>query len=329
MEKWLYEQLGLTPAMQIRVLATVIALFVVFLIRFIALKIAVRTMVDTTRKYEWRKNTLYVAAAISVLIIGRLWWTGFQSLITFLGLVSAGLAIALKDSIANMAGWLFIISRRPFHIGDRIQIGELIGDIIDIRMFEFSVMEVGNWVYSDQSTGRIVHVPNGKIFTEHQANYTQAFPYIWNEVAVTVTFESNWEEAKKVLNEIAQQRCDPETEKMMERQIREAQKRFLIMYSTLTPIVYTSVVENGIRFVIRYLCHSRQRRTTEQQIWEAVLRAFQKRQDIHFAYPTTRFFDRGRENENKPGPEPAGFKAVPPPEIHLKPNHAASPEEEG
>jgi small-conductance mechanosensitive channel len=77
------------------------------------------------------------------------------SVVTYLGLVSAALVIALQDPITNFVGWVFIISRRPFEIEDRIQIGEDAGDVIDIRFFQFSLNEIGNWVDADQSTGRI------------------------------------------------------------------------------------------------------------------------------------------------------------------------------
>ena len=91
---------------------------------------------------------------------------GLRSLGTFLGLLSAGLAIALKDVVASMAGWIFILWRRPFQLGDRIQIGDRAGDVVDLRLFQFTLLEIGNWVDADQSTGRSIHVPNGAVFTE-------------------------------------------------------------------------------------------------------------------------------------------------------------------
>ena len=93
----------------------------------------------------------------------------------FLGLLTAGLAIALKDPLTNIAGWIFILTRQPFKLGDRVQIGDQAGDVIDIRLFQFTLLEIGNWVNADQSTGRIIHVPNGTVFTQSQANYSTGF----------------------------------------------------------------------------------------------------------------------------------------------------------
>jgi len=88
-------------------------------------------------------------------------------------------------------------------VGDRIQIGEHAGDVVDLRIFQFTLVEIENWVAADQRTGRVIHVPNGRVFNEVVANYSRGFEYIWNEVPVRVTFESDWEAAKAILQEIA------------------------------------------------------------------------------------------------------------------------------
>jgi small-conductance mechanosensitive channel len=99
-----------------------------------------------------------VTFALFFLLVGRVWLKEFESVTTFLGIVSAGLAIAMKDPLVNVAGWLFILWRHPFKVGDRIQIGVHAGDVIEISIFQFTIMEIGNWVHADQRTGRIVHI---------------------------------------------------------------------------------------------------------------------------------------------------------------------------
>ena len=215
---------------------------------------------------------------------------------TFLGLLSAGLAIAFKDPIVNLAGWLFVMIRKPFIVGDRIQIGNVKGDVIDIRIFQFTVLEIGNWVDAEQSTGRIIHIPNGKVFSETQANYSTGFDFIWDEMPILITFESDWKKAKEILSNVV-------TKKTMhlspgaERQIKEAAKRFLIFYNTLTPVVYTSVKDSGVELTMRFLCEPRSRRDLEQAIWEEVLKEFSLCKDIDFAYPTQRFYNNKTEGK--------------------------------
>jgi len=293
---WLHDSLGLSPAAQQRLLASVAIVVILWLLRRVMLSILWRRVDDVRVRYRWQKSTSYIVVPLGFLLIGRIWFEGVGPLATFLGLVSAGVAIALKDILVNLAGWGFILWRRPFELGDRIQIGEHAGDVIDIRIFQFSLMEIGNWVQADQSTGRIIHIPNGKVLTEVTANFTKGFQYIWNELPVLLTFESNWQKAKDILQKIVEHQAAHLTE-AAQQQVREVSRRFLIFYQTLTPTVYTSVEDSGVLLTIRYLCAPRERRGSAQKIWEAVLQEFAQHADIDFAYPTTRFYDNRMEGK--------------------------------
>ena len=283
-----------------KVFYTLLALVVFWLIRRLLLMVLLRDR-DVQVQYRIRKTVAYVTYPLAFLVIGRIWFAGFEAVSTYLGLLSAGLAIALQTPLVNLAGWAFILWRQPFKVGDRIQIGNERGDVIDQRIFMFSLMEIGNWVDADQSTGRVIHVPNGKIFNEVLANYSQGFHYIWNEIPVLVTFESDWRKAKQLLNDIAQ-RHGTSLSEAAARKLREAAKKFMIFYSKLTPVVYTTVKDCGVMLTIRYLCEPRQRRGTEQAIWEEILDAFAAHDDIDFAYPTQRYYRN--DSEGKPGTRP-------------------------
>jgi small-conductance mechanosensitive channel len=224
-----------------------------------------------------------------LIVVGSIWFQGIASLSTFLGLASAGLAVALHDSIANIAGFFFIESRKPFRVGDRIEIEGVKGDVIDVRLFEFSIVEVGNWVDADQSTGRIVHLPNSLAMRSPLHNYNIGFEYIWNEIPVLVTFESNWKKAKAILQRVAKDHAEALTAGAAE-QVRHAARKYLIVAGTLTPIVYTTVKDSGVMLTIRYIVNPRQRRGTEQEMWEDILDSFAMEPDIDLAYPTTRFY---------------------------------------
>jgi small-conductance mechanosensitive channel len=303
MREWLGTVLGIDPATQGRILASLVTVVVLWLLRWGALSLVWRRVSDVRQRYRWRKTASYLAVAVGAVIVGRIWFAGVRDLTTFLGLLSAGLAVALRDLIANLAGWAFIMWRRPFAVGDRIQIGTHAGDVIDIRIFQFSLLEIGNWVEADQSTGRIVHVPNGKVFSDPVANYTTGFQYVWDEIPVLVTFESDWKAAKGLLTEIAARHAAHVTDDAG-RQIEAASRQFMIRYGTLTPTVFTSVRDSGVLLTIRYLVEPRQRRMAGAAIWEDVLDAFAGRSDIDLAYPTTRFFDLRREGKPQPSPGP-------------------------
>ena len=288
----LSEYLNLSPELFEKFVLTLALLLFLSVLKLLCNTIIRRRIADPMKAYHWRRASLYTYTLLLIILIGSIWTKGIASLTTFLGLASAGVAIAMHDTIANMAGWFFIISRKPFKVGDRVEIGEIAGDVIDIRIFQFSVVEIGNWVDADQSTGRIVHVPNSKVLREPLANYQIGFEYIWNEIPVLITFESDWKQAKALLEKIASNNVEHLSQGAQE-QIRRAAKRYLIFYGTLTPIVYTSVKESGVLLTMRYLVNPRQRRSSEEQIWEATLDAFAEKENIELAYPTTRFYRQG------------------------------------
>jgi small-conductance mechanosensitive channel len=168
--------------------------------------------------------------------------------------------------------------------------------VVDIGAFGFTLLEVGNWVNAEQSSGRTVRVPNGRIFTEAVANYTHGFDFIWAELPVVVTFESDWEKAKRILQQVLEEQT-AEAVKDAEQQLRQANEHMMVQYSRLSPTVYTRVVDSGIDLTLRFICPPRSRRDVEQAIWEATLRAFAECGDIDFAYPTRRTFNHVLEGK--------------------------------
>src|SRR3989442_8683471 len=132
---WLQDRIGLSPAVQMHLLVTIIVIAGLWIIERVVLAIVYRRVTDPWSRYRWRKTITYITLAIAVLVIGREWLEGFKSLATFLGLVSAGIAIALKDPLTNLAGWAFIVWRRPIEIGQRLVIPKHKSDGIERPLF--------------------------------------------------------------------------------------------------------------------------------------------------------------------------------------------------
>ena len=290
---------GITPENQTKILYSILILVVLGAIRFAILKIVWRLTEEPRSRYTWKRSVSFTVGILMVILIGSVWIRAIGQLGAFLGLLTAGLAIALKDLLTNIAGWIFILTRKPFNLGDRVQIGEHAGDVIDIRLFQFTLLEIGNWVHADQSTGRIIHIPNGVVFNKAQSNYSAGFNYIWNEMKVEVTFESHWQLARDILQKIISDHSE-NLSTDAEKKIIEASKKYMIFYQYLTPIVYTSLEPSGVLLTMRYICDPRKRRSTEHKIWEDVLKEFARHKEIEFAYPTQRFYTRPSEKDDSP-----------------------------
>lgn len=280
---------GIAPDLQRKLFLSLLILVVVWVAYRLLIRVVDRRVEDPKSRYQWTKNLSYAAFFVAVLFLAFVWVDAFGNLATFLGLLSAGLAIALRDLVTNLAGWAFIVIRHPFVVGDRVEVGGQRGDVVDIRVFQFTILEIGNWVDADQSTGRVIHVPNARIFTDPLANYTSQFAYLWHEIPVLVTFESNWRKAKEILTRVGEEHLVdvvPEAEEA----VRHASRKYLIFYPTLTPKVYTTVKDSGVLLTLRFVCPVRQRRGITERVWEEVLDAFRNESDIGLAYPTRRIY---------------------------------------
>ena len=283
------ETIGIAPAAVENIIFTIVALVVIFVGRAAVLRLITANVEGHDAQYRARKIVNYATTVIFFITAAFVWLDAFSSLPTYLGLVSAGIAIALSDVLKNMAGWAFILSRKPFEIGDRIEVAGLRGDVIDVRLFRFSLMEVGGWVDAEQSSGRLVHVPNGLVFNQPVANYTEGFAYIWDEVPILITFESDYKLAKSMVLDILKEDA-PDTHGMAGQRIRETASKYSIKIGTLTPTVYVSVRDSGVLLTARYLVETRTRRGAEDKIWQAILDVFNETESIALAYPTIRTY---------------------------------------
>lgn len=246
---WLQRQYDLRPQFYLNLILSIGVLVGLWLLRRWVFHLGTRRTEDARVRYLWRKTTTYIYYIAIAIFIGLIWLGDLTNLATYLGLVSAGLAIALSDPITNIAGWVFIFWRRPFEVGDRIQIGEHAGDVIDARIFQFTLLEIGNWVDADQSTGRMVHIPNRKVFSDPLANYSKGFQFIWNEIPVLITFESDWRKTKTILNTIISKH-EQDFRGDVERQLQKTAQDYLIYTPTTTPIVYTDVKDSGVLIML-------------------------------------------------------------------------------
>ena len=270
-----------------KILETVFIVLVGYLLMFAFIGVINKRVKDIRIKYAVRKNTIYTVSIILIVIIFFIWIQNINSITILLGVAGAGLALALQEVILCVAGWFLIVIRHPFEAGDRIEINGIKGDIIDIRLFQTSLLEIGNWVDADQSTGRIVNFPNSFVFKHENYNYSRGFEFIWNEIPVLLTFESDWKRGKEIMTAHAKNLAEG-LEAEVSRKIDAMRNRYMIYYGKLTPIVYVNIKDSGVELTLRYLTEAKKRRSTQGQLCQAILNDFEKEPDVNLAYPTYR-----------------------------------------
>lgn len=270
-----------------QVWATMVFILAAYGILFVLNRVINRRVENLKSRHTIRKNVSYLIHILLVIGVIFIWLQRLNSLSIFLGFASAGLALALQEVILSVAGWFMIIARHPFEVGDRIEMGGVKGDVIDIRVFQTSLLEIGNWVDADQSTGRIVNIPNSFVYKHPNFNYNRGFEYIWNEIPVTITFESDWQRAKEIMMTRVQEVAQG-LEDNFRRRIERMTSRYMIYFQNYTPIVYVDIQDSGIRLTLRYLTEAKKRRSTADALSRGILEDFAREQRVNLAYQTFR-----------------------------------------
>ena len=244
---------------------------------------------DAERRHRYRKRVRYALGGMVLLALIILLIDEIRELGTLLGFFGAGLVIALREYLASFLAWFYILTQRNIALGSRIEIGSSRGDVIDIGLFKLTLVEVRGEGLGEQSSGRLVTVPNYKLLTDPVYLFTLGSPYVWDEMDFLVTFESDWERARDLIEHVGREVTAPQQAEI-DSGFRGLGDRYAFRPGITTPIVYVSVAGSGVNLKLRYLTHVRQRRTSRDEISRHVLRVFRESPGIEIAYTTTRTY---------------------------------------
>jgi small-conductance mechanosensitive channel len=244
---------------------------------------------DVNRRHQVRTWFRYAAATVFVFFAVALFADALAGFGTVFALLAAAVAIALQDVLKSVVGWLHLSSRTGVQVGARVEVNGVVGDVIDVGVLKTTVMEVGNLVFGNQTTGRVVTIPNFSFLSQNVFVETVGNPYVWQELRLVVTYESDWEAAEAILRE-AGDAHHAEIAEEVERGFVKMQHRFAYRPGKLTPIVYTLVAENGVDLTLRFLTHARRRRGSMDRITRQVLRNVAATPRVELAYPTHRLY---------------------------------------
>lgn len=272
-----------------RVIVVVLVLAAAYVLYRIVDKQIRGHVADPEKRLRYRKRVAYTVAIVILVLLAIVFFERLRGIGTFVGFIGAGLAIALREYLAAFLAWFYIVGQRNVSLGSRIEVGGVRGDVIDIGVFKLTLVEVRGEGLGEQSSGRLVTVPNFKILTDPVFHFTAGSPFVWDEIEFTVTFESDWERARQIVQEVGNEIFEPHRHEVVAG-FRQLESDYAFRYGVTTPIVYTSVGESGIRLRLRYLTHVRRRRDNRDVISRRILRRFGAEPNVELAYPTSRTY---------------------------------------
>ncbi len=240
---------------------------------------------DSKTRYTFRKTTQLLFIVLSSIIILRIWIINPQALLVAYGLVAAGVAIALQDVFKNFAGALAIFLNATYRVGDRIEVDSTFGDVIDIGLFYTRLLELRGWVDGDQTTGRITQLPNGRVLSSPVYNYTKDHKFIWDEMAIPVTYASDWKKAIDLIQAIVKTKTAVRT-KQAEREISHLEEKYYLSKRNIEPKIFVTPTDNWIMLHIRYVVDVRERRIIHNDLAQNILEELQMMPDITIASQT-------------------------------------------
>jgi small-conductance mechanosensitive channel len=272
----------LPPVVRAWLFDPMVGKFVTVLIGIIVINILVRLArrallpridgVDT--RYRFRKLIGFMGILVGFILITVVFSNKLGNLTVAFGVAGAGIAFALQEVIASIAGWAAISVGGFYSVGDRVQVGGITGDVIDIGILRTTVMEIGQWVKSDLYNGRIVRIANSFVFKEPVFNYSADFHFLWDEITVPVKYGSDYHLAREILLSIAQEEVSsyiPHAQKDWELMVR----KFMIEKASVEPMVTMVANDNWIEFTVRYVIDFKKRRSTKDILFTKILDAFQ------------------------------------------------------
>ena len=222
-------------------------------------------------RYKAKKLSSFIGYILSIVLLLVVYMNKLGEFTVAIGVASAGIAFALQEVIASFAGWLAIMFGGFYKTGERVQLGGIKGDVMDIGVLRTTLMEIGEWVDGDLYNGRIVLVANSFVFKEPVFNYSADFPFLWDEIRIIIRHGSNYEKAKLILLNIGKEISGDFSEKSKE--IWNTLKIKYFLEDTQTdPMVSLIANNSGVQCTLRYVVTYNKRRITKTEIFSRILK---------------------------------------------------------
>lgn len=255
---------------------SIIVLFVFSLLKYIGVK-CFKFIKNEKTCYYLTQNYKSFMIITEVILVILIWLSCLSKISTILSFISAALTIVIKDFIFNFFSGIYIKTKKPFKIEDRIEINGHKGDVVNIKGLHFELLEVNSDTLMGQSTGVMIHIPNSTVFNYPLRNYNMAFKYIWNEIKIRLPLNCDYDKTKKVLlNIINNNDIVREIPEKLQKELENVSTDYRIYFNNLDPVIYTKVEGAYIECAVRYLVHPKKARYVNSSIWENILKENKK-----------------------------------------------------
>jgi small-conductance mechanosensitive channel len=226
-------------------------------------------------RYSVRKGLAFTSYILVIIFILGVFSEQLGSLAVAFGVAGAGIAFALQEVIVSIAGWIALSFGQFYHVSDRVQVGGIKGDVIDIGMLRTTLMEIGQWVDGDLYNGRIVKVANSFVFKEPVFNYSADFPFVWDEFVVPIKYGSDYVLAREIITHSISRDVSEYTD-FAKKTWKKLIRKYSIDEASVDPIVTMIATDNWMEFTARYVVDYKQRCTTKDRIFTNIVSAIEQ-----------------------------------------------------
>ncbi len=258
-----------------KLVTLIIALLVVFsLVRLLQRSVS-RYVQDVDTRYRARKFVTFLGYLAAAGIVATVFSDRLGGFTVALGVAGAGIAFALQEVIASIAGWAAISLGGFFRSGDRVQLGGIKGDVIDVSILRTTLMEIGEWVAGDLYSGRIVRIANSFVFKAPVFNYSGDFPFLWDEITLPVKYGSDWVLARAMLRRLVDEVLAGYAAEVRDSWLKMVQQ-YRVEDANVEPMITLRATDNWIEFTVRYVVDYRKRRWMKDHLYTRILEEIDK-----------------------------------------------------
>lgn len=234
-----------------------------------------RKIDNSTVRYKAQKGIEVIGYVFLILLTVSYFTGSIKDFTLIIGLFTAGIAFTLQELILSIAGSIYIFFIKVYQPGDRIEINGIKGDVIDIDSIYTTMMEIGEWVSSDNYSGRIVKLSNAFVFKGPIYNYSQDFPFIWDEFNLPIRYGSDLELAKTIILSVATELLlDYSTQSKTE--WKAVVNKYYIEDAQVEPSLSITLTDNWVQCNLRYIVNHKKRRITKNLLNERIYKEVMK-----------------------------------------------------